>query len=79
MANETRMPLRRQRRFGVEGKMAETSNDCFAIWIFVVHSSFAIFSRICLKFVRHEIDYQSHARSIALQDRRRGEHVFPAI
>ena len=33
----------------------------------------------CLKFVRHEIDRYSHARSNAIQDHRRGEHVFAAI
>ncbi len=34
---------------------------------------------ICLKFVRREIEHHSHGQSNAIQDRRRGEHVFPAI
>src|SRR4030095_12792866 len=43
------------------------------------HSSFVIFSPICLKFVRHEIDHHFHARSIAIQKNRRGKHVLPAV
>jgi hypothetical protein len=33
----------------------------------------------CLKFLRHEIDYHSDARTIAIQDHRRGYDVFSAI
>ena len=40
---------------------------------------FVIFSPICLKFVRHEINRHSHARSNAIQDYRGGEHVFAEI
>jgi hypothetical protein len=48
---------------------------------FVILSTFDIrhFDPGCLKFVRHELNRHSHARSNAIQDYRRGEHVFPEI
>lgn len=34
---------------------------------------------ICLKLVKHEIDVHVNARSIAVQNNRRGERVFSAV